>query len=577
MTKIWQLFGFLLLFVVPEWVSAQEYTLSNIKETISTRLKEPGIKDTIFGALCFLEDNQIRARIGRLSCEYDSSRELDGCKSTLSLNLPSSENIAIPAFGIDKIENISGEWASYVHFIPNRLGFKGRSFVALQDSNLFMTAFIAYPLFLFDETRLPKRERYIDQMLRRAMHSVARYKRGKAYNFWLTLPGQKSIVPRTGPLNISVNQVEWLTLAYLDPKKYRKFFAFLEKGQRIHTKDWTELCLDKAHNPTGADAIFNIPDDADDTSMAVSFQYIYTKRFPEVSIKPDVDALLQVARYRDIGRTKEDKRNAWKSKRTGAFLTWLKDENAPVFQNPTEGIVPLGVNNVDAVVNSNVLFALSLTDKKNTPGYQDSIDLVVKVINDHLWPKAGLYYPQRMIFPYTVTRAWRDGGIRNDKMRNAMKKLMKDLLKEQKKWVSKNHQHEGAFPGGEDKSDHLSTALGVISLINIGRNIAYEEHLEVEYNHAIKSGITYLLASTKWEKPHNPSTLKRFASSDSKCAVWDSGLFFASSFMDLAHWRSQAFTAAMVLEAVTKYALAYDLDLIRIGDRKIILTRKALK
>ena len=163
LTKISVFFLFALLVANP--LSAQKLTASKINTIISERLGEPGVKDAIFGALCFLEDNQIRARAGTLSCEYDSSSELDGCKSTLCLNLPNAENIAIPAFGIDKIENVSGEWASYVHFIPNKLGFKGRSFVALQDSNLFMTAFIGFPLFLFDETLLPQNERYVDQML----------------------------------------------------------------------------------------------------------------------------------------------------------------------------------------------------------------------------------------------------------------------------------------------------------------------------------------------------------------------------------------------------------------------------
>jgi hypothetical protein len=573
LTKISVFILFLLLVINPLY--AKKITSFKLKTIISERLGELGVKDAIFGALCFLEDNQIRARTGTLSCEYDSSSELDGCKSTLCLNLPNVENITIPAFGIGKVKNVSGEWASYVHFIPNKLGFKGRSFVAVQDSNLFMTAFIGYPLFLFDEALLPQNERYVDKMLQRAIYSIMRYKKGKAYNFWLTLPGQKSTVPRVGPMNISVNQVEWLTLAYLNPKKYRNFFTFLEKGQKIHTKDWTELCLDKNHNPTGADAIFNIPNDADDTSIAVSFQYLYAKKFPKSSIKPDISALLQITKYRDLNRIKEDKRNSWKKRGTGAFLTWLKNENIPVFQKPEEGVIPLGVNNVDSVVNSNIIFALSIMGRKGVPGYKNSIDLVVNVVNNHLWPEAGLYYPQRMIFPYTVTRAWRDGGARGEKMHLAMKKLLRDLLIEQKEWAQKNKIRRGPFPGGEDKSDHLSTALGIISLINIGRDIASQEYLEVEYDNAIKSGISYLLKSLKWKKPHNSSTMKHITPVNGKCAVWDSGLFFTSSFIDLAHWRSRAFTAAMVLEALTKYALAYDMDLVRIGDRKIKLAKSS--
>lgn len=563
-----------ILFAVLQLASAQEFTSSRIEEIMSARLKEPGIKETIFGALCFLEDRQIRPRTGKLSSEYDSCEEGDGCKGVASLNLPFKKNIAFSTPDIFETKNMSGEWASYIHFLPNKLGFGGRSVLALQDSNLFMTAFIGYPLFLFDETLLPPGKRHIDHMLKRAAKNILSFKRGTAYNFWTLLPGVKSPAARTGPLNIPVEHVELFTMTHLDPGKWKRAFRWLEKGQQIHTKEWSETCLDIRSNPTGADAIFNLPNDADDTSIAVAFEFLYAKRFPNSSIKPDISALREVSRYRDLGRKKEESRDSWKEKHTGAFLTWLKDENIPVFQHPEDGIIPLGVNNVDAVVNSNVLFALSLTNSQKLPGYQSSISLVSKVIDKHLWPKAGLYYPQRMIFPYTVTRAWRDGGARGRQMHTAMKKLLKDLLKEQKEWGQKQTKHKGAFPGGVDNSDHLSTALGVISLINIGRGIAKEEGIEKAYDQAIKAGISYLLKSCEWKKPYNSSTIGKYTSSKGECATWDSGLFFASSFMDLSHWRSQAFTVSMVLEALTKYALAYDLDLVRMGDRRMRLMKK---
>ncbi len=564
-----------ILFAILQLASAQEFTSSEIEAAMSTRLKEPGIKETIFGALCFLEDRQIRQRRGKLSSEYDSCEEGDGCKGVASLNLPFKKNIAFSTPDIFETKNMSGEWASYIHFLPNKLGFSGRSVLALQDSNLFMTAFIGYPLFLFDETLLPPGKHHIDQMLKRAAKNILSFKRGTSYNFWTVLPGVKSPATRTGPLNIPVEHIELFTMTYLDPGKWKRTFRWLERGQQIDTKDWSETCLDMQTNPTGADAIFNLPNDADDTSIAVAFEYLYAKRFPNSSIKPDIPALREVSRYRDIGRKKEESRDSWKGGQTGAFLTWFKDENIPVFQHPEDGIIPLGINNVDAVVNSNVLFALSLTDNQKLPGYRSSIGLVSRVIDKHLWPEAGLYYPQRMIFPYTVTRAWRDGGARGKQMRIAMKKLLKDLLKEQQEWGQKQTKHKGAFPGGVDKSDHLSTALGVTSLINIGRGIAKEEGLEKEYGQAIKAGISYLLRSCKWEKPCNNSTIGSYTSSKGECATWDSGLFFASSFMDLSHWRSRAFTVSMALEALTKYALAYDMDLVRMGDRRIKLTKKA--
>jgi len=421
---------FLVIFLLFQSVLAQEATPSEIEAAMHSRLKEPGIKETIFGSLCFLEDRQIRPRKGKLSSEYDSCEEGDGCKSVLSLNLPFSENISFPTPGTHQIKNMPGEWASYIHFLPNRLGTNGRTLIALQDSNLFMTAFIAYPLFLFDESLMAPKKRYIDHMLTRAVKNIMHFKRGTAYNFWPVLPGVKSPASRTGPLNIPVEHIELFTMTYLDPEKWKKTFRWLEKGQQVHTKDWAETCLDIQLNPTGADAIFNLPNDADDTAIAVSFNFLYTKKFQNMPIKPDILALRKVSQYRDLNRNKEENRDRWKGKQTGAFLTWFKDENKPVFQNPENGIIPLGINNVDAVVNANVLFALSLTGNQNLPGYQNSINLISLVIDQHLWPEAGLYYPQRMIFPYTITRAWRDGGARGDQMHTAMKKLLNDLLKE---------------------------------------------------------------------------------------------------------------------------------------------------
>ncbi|MCX6107673.1 MAG: hypothetical protein NTY08_17750, partial [Proteobacteria bacterium] len=43
-----------------------------------------------------------------------------------------------------------------------------------------------------------------------------------------------------------------------------------------------------------------------------------------------------------------------------------------------------------------------------------------------------------------------------------------------------------------------------------------------------------------------------------KARKWDSGVFFSASNWKLAQWRSDAYTAAIVLEALAKYALAYD-------------------
>ncbi|MBU1105243.1 MAG: hypothetical protein KKB51_01145 [Candidatus Riflebacteria bacterium] len=541
-----------------------------VEKVMAERMANKNLSQTILGALAFLEDRQVRPRPGKLSCEYDSSDEGDGCNTLLSFNIPFRENIGLPAPKNLVARNRSGEWASYIHFMPNKLGFKGRSPAAVQDSSLFMTAFICYPLFLFDECALAPEQQHISSMLRQAMQNIQSFKRDTAYNFWAVLPGVRGTAPRTGPFNIPVSQLEFLAKAYLNPK-FAKLFAMLAKGQQTPPKYWLEACLDQKNNPTGADALFNIPNDADDTSTAVAIQHFFNQRFPDSGIVPDHAALLQISEYRDVNREHEDGRDGWKGKDSGAFLTWMKDETKPVFDRPETGIIPMGVNNVDVVVNSNVLFAMALTGSRNLPGYAECTRLIKKAAETHAWPEAGLYYPQNMIFPYSASRAYRDGNAREPEMKAAMQYILRDLLKAQIEWGRKNPTRRGAFPGGDDRSDHLATGLAVISLINIGRSNATEIGLEKEYDMALRSGIDYLLRQCTWKKPKNPETKGKFKTPDGKCATWMSGLFFAASFWDLAHWRSQAFSVAIILEALSKYALAYDLDMVPLGTRRIKL------
>jgi len=130
---------------------------NGVQKAMRDRGLIPGLRETIFSALAYLEDTQIRNRPGKGPLLCDAAEEGDGAKNQLMLNLPFRENIGIPAPPVMHARNRSGEWASQVHFLPKKMGLKGRDFFAVQDSNLFMTAFIGYPLFLFDESRPGRR------------------------------------------------------------------------------------------------------------------------------------------------------------------------------------------------------------------------------------------------------------------------------------------------------------------------------------------------------------------------------------------------------------------------------------
>ncbi len=534
------------------------------------RVAQPAITDALLGAIAYLEDFQIRFRPGRGHLLSDASDLGDGCKGEMLFNLPWRESIGLPLPPVIQARNRAGEWASTIHFLPKKTGIKGRTLVAVQDSNLFMTAFIAYPLFLFDDATLPENRRPTSSMLPKAVENIASFKRGNAYNFWATLPGAIGKAERTGPFNIPVKMIEQLGKAFCNPK-FDKFWTWLTRGLKAPPKYWVERCLDAKENPTGADALFNIPNDADDTSTAVAFQKLYADRFPNTGVKPDLAALAAVAEWRDVNRDREDGRDNWKGKESGAYLTWMKDERAPIFATPETGVIPLGVNNVDCVVNANVCFSLAANGMTDLPGYAAALDLLARAIEQRTWPEAGLYYPQYMIFPYAVTRAWRDGGAHAPRLDTAMGKLLRDLLDAQDAWAKANPKRLGAFPGGEDRSDHLATALGLTSLLNIGRSLADRHGLTARYDRAIANAVSYLVRVGRDRDFQYPTTRELFPGKRQKSKQWESGLFFAASFWDLGHWRSEAFTIAMVAEALGKYLLAYDLDTGRFAERRLRL------
>ncbi len=135
-----------------------------------------------------------------------------------------------------------------------------------------------------------------------------------------------------------------------------RFFPWVET--------WMNEIIDPIKNPSGFESFFNVPNDADDTAMATALLRLENGR------TIDATPLHLITRYRDTRRFKFDSRDTWSSKNTGAFLTWLKDENLETFATPNSGVMPMGVNNVDCVVNANVLFSLALNDMKGAPGFR---------------------------------------------------------------------------------------------------------------------------------------------------------------------------------------------------------------
>ena len=494
------------------------------------------IEQSIHGAVLYLDDTQIRDRPGMHSSLYDYCH-------------PQTKTCEHFRW------NVVGEWASIIYFLPDRIG-EGITRLSYQDSNAFVTASVLYPLYFIDEQLLPEERRLATIMRSMAVASLAEYKRGDAYNFWIELNGETSGAPKTGPPNLPIKQVR-LGAVLISYPLY-PFWKVATAGLNAGVVAWIRTVLDRTRNPHGFDSVFNIPNDADDTAKVVAIQKLHSVFQPRDRITPDLAALKTLTRHRDIGRVKRDTRNTWiGSAGTGAFLTWLKDEKADTFAAPEEGVIPLGVNNVDCVVNANAVFSLALNDAREWAGFDDAGKLLMRVARTRAWTDAcGLYYPQLMMLPYTLTRAYREAGMVDEPaMREAMGIMLQDLLKMQ--------ENDGSFPGGKDRTRHLSTALATNALLNIGGSVAHDQALFEAYQSAIDRAIRFLVSERKLHQLAFSGNAYGAAAGPvgNSAYKWDAGLFFAGSFGDLAHWRSEAYSTAVVLEALIKYVLAYDLEL----------------
>ena len=528
-----------------------------LQRVIDSR-SSPDIRRSIKGALVTLDDMQIRDRAGLHSSLYDYCRPGEHtCNYDFLVNTHGGRLYKPHTLDYKKfiVRNVPGEWASTVHFLPARLGDReGEAKVAIQDSNIFSTLGVLFPLYIIDDSGLPTDQQFVARMRTLAASSMARYKRGEAYNFWIESPGETSDQPKVGPFNIPVALTR--PVAKMATGSLGWLWRCITGKLDVHVEDWVCLVLDKHQNPYGFDAAYNIPDDADDTASVVAMQTYHFLRQPDDGVEPDKAALALLTRYRDLARTKRDDRAQWKgADATGAYLTWLKDENLPTFATPRTGVIPRGVNNVDCVINANALFAFAVNGETAAPGFDAARRLLYRTIGEKRWisQRCGIYYPQLMMFPYAITRAWREGAFGADSGSAAMSILLSDLLAMQ--------DDDGSFPGGKDKTRVLSTALGVNALINIGAATAASPGLLPAYENAIAKGVAWLVYHRQPRKVRFDQTFAAGnASAPTTGYTWQSGLFFASSYWDLAQWRSEPYTTAVTLEALAKFALAYDID-----------------
>jgi hypothetical protein len=204
-----------------------------------------------------------------------------------------------------------------------------------------------------------------------------------------------------------------------------------------------------------------------------------------------------------------------------------------------------------------VLFALTLAGMQEVRGYREAIILIAKTIEEYTWPASSVYYPQKFVFPYAISRAWRDADARDPLLDVAMNQLIVQILDEMDDAMLLLKKPSGTIDADNLHNFQQSTALGLITLLNLGRDMAENCGMSDKYDRVVKIAVNYLVTNHNDDPARQKEITKLFPGG--RVNFWESGVLYSSSVQELAHWRSHAQATSTVLEALTKYVLAYDL------------------
>ena len=233
-------------------MARQEDALSS---TLSRRGARDDVKQALMGGLITLDDTQVRDRPGRGSSEVDSSQSGDGYRSTLQLHLPwKLGEWTVPA--LSAVKNLPGEWNTEVHLHALALG-SDKALVSIPDSNAFVPAAAACPLSQIREDNMNPEDAVVTEMRRQALDNVRLYRHPEGgYNFYPRNPDGTGVKPLNLPVGL------------LKSSLVRKVADKLG----IMPKAWLDQVFDRQRNSGGANTVTNIPNDANDTGLAVAAQ-----------------------------------------------------------------------------------------------------------------------------------------------------------------------------------------------------------------------------------------------------------------------------------------------------------------
>lgn len=155
--------------------------------------------------------------------------------------------------------------------------------------------------------------------------------------------------------------------------------------------------------------LFNIPNDIDSSSQAFLW-FLHENEHPNF-LEGFVNT---VGLYRDLNRNQQHPNDdKWKRPGSGAFLTWTEPETS----NDPHSRIPLGVNDVDCVVNLNTLSALAEWRKSHPlpaatkSGFDSTCRLLVDAVIRETVPACAAWYDRASQFWLALARA-KSHGVR---------------------------------------------------------------------------------------------------------------------------------------------------------------------
>ncbi|MBA4851586.1 hypothetical protein [Emticicia sp. BO119] len=404
----------------------------------------------------------------------------------------------------------AGEWEAHMRMEGSILLLGSKS--NYRDSNCFTMAGIhniLAEIYLADTSR-----KEILPMLRKVFPEVLSYATGQRFNFWKQLPPNRDLLLGSEP----------------DP---------LPLVRRPTTFTLKNRFINKAAN---------VENDADDTSMGNLAVWYHKKIFGIDTLRTAKSNLFD--RYLD----KDRKNRHWYNylyhgfKNSGAFLTWLGEEEAFDHWNITKAVwhnltfyipysvcfpqaykpyIPWGTNDVDVVVNANVLTYLAKSGLTlSSKGSHAAHILIEKHARRGRWARMGIYYPNRFHFHYTASRAFAAGDT-------ALAKTGEYLLDN----LSKTQQADGSYKSDKKVNNHdriQSTVYGLLSLL-------YLKEAGMKVPSALIN--------------HSMAYLRSQRSFDNQMVYWKGGVFFSGGTVvrKTLFFTSDAYTTALVILAFQKY------------------------